>query len=405
MQKRIMITGALWGLILLGICSHSLTLAEGNPDGSALVVKGNNTFTWELYNSLAKSDDNIFFSPYSISSALAMTYAGARGQTAEQMMKTLHFDLAGDQLHPRIYALMKELNPPGKGYELSVANALWAQKNLELLPDYLQTTKAYYEAGLKEVDYAHETEKARQTINKWAEDKTNNKIIELIKEDVLEPLTRLVLTNAIYFKGEWMSPFKPENTFEAPFYMSARDKANIRLMHQTGKFKYMENERLQMLELPYRDSDLVMNILLPAPGTDIKDFGSMLQPESIQACLGNLIPQKVEVFLPQFKLEQGLELSENLKGLGMIDAFDENAANFSGISPTFLYITKVIHKAYVEVNEEGTEAAAATAVIMGTKSAGFNQAVFRADRPFAFLIRDTKSGCILFVGRLMKPNS
>jgi len=394
--------------VALGFSENSLSSSAVGGNALTAVTAGNNAFAFDLYSVLAKERGrgNLFFSPYSISVALAMTYAGARGETARQMAKTLHFDLAGDKLHPGFAEQMKWFNASGKSYQLAVANALWGQAGTEFNPDFLKITKKYYDSGFKEVDYIHQTEQSRQTINRWVEARTNNKIVELIKPKVIDALTRLVLTNAIYFKGRWESRFQERETREAPFYPAALETVKVPLMRQFGKFKYAEADNWQLLEAPYKGGEIVMDIILPKPNSDINKLGAALRPETVDAWLAGLSARQVEVFLPKFKVEQDLSLGEYLKGLGMTDAFDENRANFSGISKTFLYITKVIHKAFVEVNEEGTEAAAATAVIVGIKSVSAKQPpIFKADHPFFFLIRDLRSGSILFMGRMNNPNS
>ena len=371
------------------------------------IVAGNNAFALDFYRQLAKNKGNLFFSPYSISSALAMTYAGACGETAEQMARVLHFGLPPEKLHSAFSDLTGIFNATGKNYQISVANALWGQIGCKFRPEFLEVTNKYYGAGLKEVDYIDEAnrEQARQMINKWVEAKTNDKIKDLIKSGDLSELTRLVLTNAIYFKGKWELQFRPEATEPVPFYISMEEKVDVPMMHQMAKFNYAENDQVQILEIPYTGGDLSMVVLLPRPGYELAKLEGMLRPEVIQSWLSQLSREKVEVFLPRFKLEQRFILNQVLQDLGMIDAFDENAADFSGMTPgRDLYIGKVIHQAFVEVNEEGTEAAAATAIIMGTKAMVLDKPpVFRADRPFVFLIRDLRSGSILFMGRLADP--
>ncbi len=379
-------------------------------DSAALdaVVQANNSFALEFYGQAAKQTGSLFFSPYSISTALAMTYAGARGETARQMASVLHLGPARDELHQALSNLMGVLNAPGKPYQLSVANALWAQIGYEFRPEYLAVTNRYYGAGLREVDYVPEDrrEETRQTINKWVEAKTNDKIKELIKRGMLTEFTRLVLTNAIYFKGTWQVQFKPSATRTAPFFVSEQEKVDVPLMHQVARFRYGEpDDELQILEMPYSGGDLSMVVLLPTPGRSLAELERRLSSAALQSWLNGLRERDVEVFLPRFKLEKEFVLNQALQDLGMVDAFDENAADFSGM--TFgkdLYISSVVHKAFVEVNEEGTEAAAATAVIMNGKSIALEEPpVFRADRPFVFLIRDARSGAVLFMGRLVDP--
>ncbi|HHY45947.1 MAG TPA: serpin family protein [Firmicutes bacterium] len=402
------------GVTLLLVCTLAAVFSGFGSRTSAIdkadidsVVAGNNAFAFDLYRQLAKDKGNLFFSPYSISSALAMTYAGARGETARQMADVLHFSLAPEKLHPAFLDLTGMFNADGKSYQLSVANALWGQVGYEFLPEFLDITKKYYGAGFKEVDYIDDgnREQARQTINKWVEAKTNDKIKDLIQPNDLSTLTRLVLTNAIYFKGKWEIQFKPEATKPMPFHISAKEKVDVPMMHQVAKFNYAENDQAQILEMPYTGGELSMVVLLPKPEYELAKLEGMLRPEVIRSWLSQLSREKVEVFLPRFKLEKRFLLNEQLQGLGMIDAFDENAADFSGMTRgRDLYISRVIHKAFVEVNEEGTEAAAATAVVMSGKSIVLDEPpVFCADRPFVFLIRDLRSGSILFMGRLADP--
>jgi serpin B len=358
--------------VIFALVSTSASSSSVSAGDVKALVSGNNAFAFDLYSVVSSRDGNLFISPYSISSALAMTYAGARGNTAAQMADALHYDLAPEQLHESFSALSRLFNSGGKTYRLSVANALWSQMGLSFLPEYISMAEKHYDAGLKEVDFVYRTEEARSAINRWVEDKTEGKIIDLIGPGVLDPLTRLVLTNAIYFKGQWEQQFRPEQTEEAAFYLSSGKQAIVPFMHQIGTFKYAETGSTQVLELPYSGNELAMTILLPKPDSSLAE----------------------------------LSLSGYLRQLGMIDAFDDNIADFSGISDTFLYITHVLHKAFIEVNEEGTEAAAATAVVVGTKSIRLDlPKVFMADRPFVFLIRDVRTGSILFMGRMADPLS
>ena len=379
-------------------------VAAENPDIAA-AVNGNNAFACALYTELAKDEGNLFFSPYSISVALSMTYAGARGETARQMVEALHISLAPEKLHPALADLQKIFNAGGKRYQLSVANALWGQAGYKFQPEFIKTTNQYYGAGFKSVEFADDRkrEQTRRKINRWVEGKTRRKIKDLIKPDILNALTRLVLTNAIYFKGEWESQFKPANTQNMPFYVRAGESKQVPMMFQKGKFKYMADEQAQILELPYTGGDLVMDVLLPKMETGLETLEAALTPEKMQNRLSGLSPADVKVYLPRFKLEQSFALNEQLKNLGMIDAFDMMKADFSGMaSGSRLYITNAIHKAFVDVNEAGTEAAAATAIIMGAKALK-QEIIFRADRPFLFMIRYCRTGSILFMGRLAEP--
>lgn len=413
MKRRSLILG---GTLLL-VCALAAVFSGLGIRVSAIdkadidsIVVGNNTFAIDLYKQLAKNEGNLFFSPYSISSALAMTYAGARGETAEQMADVLHLDLAPERLHPAFSDLTEMFNAPGKSYCLSVANALWGQIGYEFRQEFLDITNKYHGAGFKEVDYTDDEnrEQTRRSINKWVESKTNDKIKDLIKPGDLTRLTRLVLTNAIYFKGQWERPFEPEATRLMPFHIAPEETVDVPTMHKAAEFNYAENNRIQLLEMPYTDGDLSMVILLPKPEYELAKLEGILDPENMRSWLSQLSRREVEVFLPRFKLEERFILNETLQDLGMIDAFDENTADFSGMTTSRqgIFISKVIHQSFVEVNEEGTEAAAATAVAVGTKSIMLDKPpVFRADRPFIFMIRDLRSGTILFMGRLADPRS
>ncbi|MCX7795395.1 MAG: serpin family protein [bacterium] len=380
--------------------------ALASKDVSTL-VSGNNSFALELYKRLAIEKGNIFYSPYSISSALAMTYAGAKGETAKQMAKVLRFTLPQERLHQTFNELSRLLQSNTKDYQLSIANALWGQKDYKFLKEFIDLTNKYYEAGFKEVDYINTKarEEARQMINKWVEDKTNGKIKDIIKTDDIDELTRLILTNAIYFKGKWESQFDPKNTKNMPFYVSENVKIETPTMYQKARFNYGEDEEVQILEIPYAGKDLSMVVILPKPNISLSKIERTLSAKKLKAWLSLLSEKEVEVYIPRFKIEKRYVLNEVLKKLGMVDAFDMMKADFSGMTPKpDLYITSVIHQSFVEVNEEGTEAAAATAVIMGTKAV-IMPIVFRADRPFVFFVRDKRSESILFMGRLAEPGN
>ena len=373
-----------------------------------LVVEGNHQFAFDLYSQVGKGDGNLFFSPFSISTALAMTYAGAKGNTETQMAQTLHFSLSQERLHPGYSALMHGLqaDPAHSGFELSIANALWGQSGYEFHKEFIDITGDHYDAGFKEVDFVKDTEQARGTINRWVEEKTRDKIKELIKPGILTDLTRLVLTNAIYFKGQWMSQFKKERTLPEPFELMNGEKVEVPMMNQTREFNYSENETAQILEMPYEGNKLSMVIFLPKEKRDIKELEGLLETENFNHWVSTLQKQEVIVSLPKFKMISEFLLNETLEALVMTDAFDVASADFSGMTPdpVGLYISAVVHKAFVDVNEEGTEAAAATAVIMNLKAMMPEpKPVFRADHPFIFIIRDKSSDSILFIGRVMDP--
>jgi serine protease inhibitor len=381
-------------------------LADGSSD-LATIVEGNTEFCLDLYRQLSTSEGNLFFSPYSISNALAMTYAGARGQTAAEIAQVFHFQLEPNRLHPAFAELIAALEPESAStYELAIANRLWGQKNYGFLPEFLNLTERYYSAPLQEVDFINATENARLTINAWVEQQTQNKIQDLLSQGILNPSTRLVLTNAIYFKGNWLVPFDASKTQNQPFYLSSGETIDVPMMHQMEYWNYAHLDGLQVLELPYEGETLSMVILLPEQIDGLVQLEQQLTPDHLQEWLSSaqefpmtMDGAPVSVWLPKFKLTSTFELKDILSAMGMPQAFTN--ADFSGMNgQRDLVISKVIHKAFVDVNEQGTEAAAATAVLMATR--GGNQ-TFRIDRPFIFLIRDRNSGSILFLGRVVNP--
>jgi len=392
-------------ILLAGMTNSVKAAIDSNQQA---VVSGNNKFALELYGKLEGQQGNLFLSPYSISTALAMTYAGAKGQTEKQMAEALCFaPMKNEQFHKTFGEIIKQLNTSGEkgGYELVVANALWGQKGFNFLPDYLKLVKTNYDGDLQQIDFAAQTETARKTINAWVESKTKDKIKELIKPGMLDSMTRLVLTNAIYSKGKWSSPFKPERTQDSPFVLLDGQKINVPTMNQTGKFGYMETDAMQALELSYVNNDLSMVILLPKQANGVKDLEKELVPDNLTAWLTKIHKHEVQVLFPKFKMASEFGLGKILSEMGMPDAFS-GKADFSGMTGSRdLFISAVVHKAYVDVNEEGTEAAAATGVTMKLTSIGIPPAVFRADHPFIFLIRDNQTGSILFLGRLENPTS
>ena len=411
------------GFILVILAAGgAICLAEIATDEiKQIVVEGNNRFALKLYSELRTNEGNLFFSPYSISTALAMTYAGARGQTAAQMAEALDFPtvprgenkradtvLGRGRFHSAFGEIIKDLNTRGEkgGYELTVANALWGQKGYGFLQEFLELIKSNYDGGLSEVDFIRATEAARQTINAWVEKETKDKIKDLIKKGVLDSMTRLVLTNAIYFKGNWARQFKKEKTKEASFTLSSGEKVDVDMMNETAQFNYMETDSFQGLELPYVDDELSMIILLPKEIDGLGSFEETFTGKNLSEWLRKFRKQKVIISVPRFKMTSQFGLAEVLKSIGMAKAFSRDA-DFSGMNgKRDLFISAVIHKAFIDVNEEGTEAAAATAVVMRLTSVRPDRIpVFRADHPFLFLIRDNHSGSILFVGRMMTPSA
>jgi len=369
------------------------------------LVQGNNQFAFDLYKRLAKKEGNLVFSPYSISSALAMTYAGARGETAEQMAKVLHFTLGQEQLHPGFGALIADLQSDEmtRPYQLHIANALWGQEGLPFVESFLRTTKQDYRAGLRELDFIRDPADARLRINHWVEEQTKDKIRDLLKPNDITVLTRLVLTNAIYFKAAWKTQFPKEQTREAPFHLSPTETVSVPMMHsEEQRFNYFKGDDFQWLELPYTGDRLAMVILLPRKKGGLAELEKTLTASRIQQGIAKLKPELVHVALPRFKMTTNFRLADTLRKLGMVAPFSD--ADFSGItSGARLRISNVVHKAFIEVDEVGTEAAAATAVIIQLLNT--NDLVFRADHPFLFIIRDSRTNSILFLGRVSDPRS
>lgn len=402
-------TGSLT-LLAIGLAFlSSITFAQNNNS----VVSANNQFAFDLYAKYKSKDGNIFYSPFSISSALAMTYEGARGGTAEEMQAVFHFPQDAAIRRESFLKIDQKINKKDKKYKLNIANALWAQKDYKFLDDYFGLVEKYYGGKVTNLDFANETEKSRLTINSWVEEQTNNKIKDLIPQGVLQPITHLVLTNAIYFKGSWFKPFDKKGTKEEDFKISPANKIKTQMMHLTGEeanFNYGETDSLQILELPYEGNDLSMLILLPKED-DLKAIEESLNSENLSKWKNLLKNEEVNVYLPKFKFETKYFMAQDLISLGMPTAFTPGIdfggkADFSGMTGNKqLNIDAVIHQAFVDVNEEGTEAAAATAVLMVAKGISMPKPIkmFKADHPFIFIIQDRETGNILFVGRVSDP--
>jgi len=377
----------------------------------ATLVSGNSAFAFDMYQALRKEDRNLFYSPYSISLALAMTYAGARGETAQQMADTLHFVLSQDRLHPAFNSVDIELSQRGKGakgrdrggFRLNIVNAIWGQKDYGFLTEFLDLLAENYGAGLRTLDFASSPEQSRVTINNWVSDQTEGRIEDLIPPGLINALTRLVLTNAIYFNAAWQYPFNEDMTTDGPFYLLDGSEVTVPMMRQTESFGYAEGDGYLAVELPYDGSELSMVILLPQAG-QFEVFEGSLDAQRVAAIVKDLEFRRVTLTMPKFEFESSFSLRETLIALGMPLAFSGNA-DFSGMTGNRdLFIANVIHKAFVLVDEAGTEAAAATAVIMPTFMPPEGPVEVTVDRPFIFLIRDIKTDAILFLGRVLNPS-
>jgi serpin B len=380
------------------------TPASVNAADTNSVVIGNTAFALDLYGHLRTNSGNLFFSPHSISTCLAMVYAGARGNTEKQMAQAMRFGADQAQFHSAFGALQDQMNAARakKEFDFNLANGLWAQKNHAFLPTFLDLVKQRYGANLEQVDFGTGAEPARKEINDWVSAQTRGKITDLLAPGVVDASTRLVLVNAIYFKGRWLHQFKAANTGVASFNITSNQQVQAPLMNLTASFKSALVDGVQVLELPYLGNDLSMAVLLPGEIDGLKKVEESLTRPQLDDWLGQMRAQEVNVFLPKFKLTGEFTLTDTLAAMGMADLFSPRA-DLSGMDGARdLFVSAVVHKAYVDVNEEGTEAAAATGGVVAA-SAFRPPPVFRADHPFLFLIRDNHSGSILFFGRVVDP--
>ena len=388
---------------------------SGQPHGLQSFAEDQNGFALTLYGELLPGSANLFFSPFSIRAALGMTYAGAGGETAAQMSRALHFAPAGEA-HVAFGEIIGRLNTAGGDkYEMAVANSLWGQNGAPLQAGFLNMVARHYGAAADLVDFVHRAEAARVMINQWVGNKTRNKIQELIPSGGVNADTRLVLANAVYFKGTWALQFAKHSTLDEPFYLEGGGEALAPLMRQHEAVRYVQADGYQAVDLDYDGGDLSMLVLLPGKRDGIRDLETRLSTHMLNNCVARMRAREVMLLLPRFKMNWGVaELRARLRALGMPLAFDRSQADFSGINgykpphEQSLFISAVYHKAFVEVNERGTEAAAATA--MAAVTASFSRLrrrpafpVFRADHPFVFAIRDRTSGAILFLGRVADP--
>lgn len=396
-------------LYLAAVAAGSATLCAAEaPERASLdaVVQGNTAFALKMHQQLSSEEGNVFFSPYSISSALGMTYAGARNNTEQEMKAALQFPGERDEMCRSFGNLQEGLNDVQQrgDVKLSIANAIWAEKSYTFLPSFMDLVQKDYKSKISLADFVGNAEKERVVINTWVEDQTNDKIKDLIPEGILDARTRMVLVNAIYFKGDWASQFHESHTHVRDFHVTAEKKVNVKMMYQKGDFRFAADADTQALEMPYKGGDLSMLVLLPKEKNAISKLEQTLTPEKLNGLIAKLRKTTVEVSFPKFKVEADYNLIPPFKKLGMKDAF-EATSDFSGMDGTQnLSISAILHKAFVEVDEKGTEAAAATAVVMTLRSLP-KYRKFMADHPFVFLIRDKATGSVLFMGRMTQPNS
>lgn len=402
---------ALWFGVIAATIAATPMVSRAGGENIHILARDNAAFALDLYDQLREENKgNIFFSPHSISAALSMTSAGADGETRTQMEKALRFSLEGMDVHKAFADLEARLNSVQESGDIALlsANSLWPQEG-DIRKEYIAFVKKYYSAVVQDVNYKDEADRedARKRINGWVEERTQEKIKDLVPHGILNELTRLTLVNAVYFKGDWSSPFKEEATQDALFHLTPEAQVEVPLMRQKDRFGYAETNDLQILEMPYGDGALSMLIILPRDINGLAGLESNLDIQTIIQWRSQLIRKKVEVYLPKFKMSGQFSLNDYLKRLGMADAFNPQKANFAGMdgNPNRLYIAAALHKAFVEVNEAGTEAAAATAVVMAARSIAMPEEtpVFRADHPFLFFIQENRTGAILFMGRVSDP--
>jgi serpin B len=391
--------------------SKARLIVNAPNDNVPQLVSGNNAFAFDLYQKLRGQKGNLFYSPYSISLALAMTFAGAHGETEQQMVQTLHFSLAQAQLHPAFNSLDLVLasrgqgakGKDGKGFRLKVANALWGDQGHKFLSPFLDALAENYGAGLRVLDMQHAPEVSRGIINQWVSGQTEGKIQDLITPGGITPDSRLVLTNAVYFNAAWSAPFQPEQTKDGPFTLQDNTHITVPMMDQMAHFAYGKGNAYQAVELPYDGNQLSMVIVLP-DANGLEALESSLKAQRADEIVKGLADQEVVLMMPKWKFDSSFQLADVLREMGMRDAFTPDAADLSGMDGLRdLFISQVVHKAFVSVDEAGTEAAAATAVIVTASAMPVQPVTLTIDHPFMFFIRDIQTGTILFVGRVADP--
>lgn len=395
-------------LLTLGGLTRAADLADnGQTQRRQAVVDGQSALAMSLYARLRTEPGNLIFSPYSIDTALMMVYGGARGKTASEMAAALHLPnaIAPDQLHQSIGELIGQIQhpPSDAGYQLHIANALWAQAGVQWLPAYLDLLRNDYSADALAADFS-QPETARHSINDWVAQQTSGKITDLIPSGGITSATRLVLADAVYFKADWVAPFRVSATHNGDFHVDAASTAAVPMMNQTGSFGYMEDEQVQALQMPYAGGDWAMLLILPKTPDGLAAVEAKMNFTELNRITAALADQSVRVSVPKFQLTQDLGLGDNLRQMGMARAFNPHEADFSGMDgQRDLCLSDVVHKAFIAVDEQGTEAAAATGGIMVATFVIQPKHIFVADHPFMFFLRDRQSGVILFAGRLVRP--
>jgi serpin B len=374
----------------------------------ASLAESNNLFALDLFKQIQSKSENLIFSPYSIGTVLAMIYSGSGGKTETEMSEVLYFP-PPELLDPVESGMRESMQATDtvRGIEFRLANAIWAQENFSFLADYLARVGKYYKAPLTLLDFIEPSnrEESRKKINYWVEENTNNRILDIIQPGILDASTRLVLTNAIYFNGGWMFPFDKATTSPSLFHHSKQGSAKTDFMHQTSSYPYYEDEEIQAISLPYKNNRMALMVILPKSIEGWRMISQVINYERINMVISGMETREVQLALPKFRSELQINLSQELTSMGMGTAFSRHA-DLSGMTgEENLYVDEVIHKAFIEVNEQGTEAAAATAAVISLKSGLRDDPVrFNADHPFVFFLLDRQTGCIIFTGRLVKPS-
>jgi len=392
---------ALAGLMALGLTASN----AGDTTDLSPIVNANNAFAVDLYDQLEAAEGNLFFSPYSISVAFGMAGSGAGGNTADQMGSVLHFDGKPVEAAAGQGALQRLLNGiQSKGnIQLAIANSIWPERSYPFRKNYLDVLDGHFDVSASPCDFKGKAEAERQRINRWVEEQTNDRIKDLMPEGSVSPMTRLVLANAVYFKGDWAEQFKASATKDTPFFTAEGVPVTVPMMMQKKKFRYAQHPGLKVLSMPYAGGDLSMLIVLPDTNDGLAKLESELSAEKLEQWTDGLRQAEVLVHFPKFKAESSFQLNRTMQALGMTDAFHFERADFSGMTDRDdLYLSDAVHKAFIEVNEEGTEAAAATGIGFRAVSLELMH-VFRADHPFLYLIRHESTGSILFMGRMTNP--
>ncbi len=410
MKIIILILLSILALLCVGCIENSTVNAKTTTNAESVedydIAAANNAFAFDMYSMVKSGDEkNVFFSPHSIFTAMAICYDGAGGTTKEQIANVFYFPLDKTILEVRLGKIIDEINSETDDYELKTANALWIQKSYPIKEQYIFNVENYYSGKVTKLNFVGQPEESKDTINDWVEEKTNDKIKDLIPDGFIDADTRLVITNAIYFNGKWLNEFDKQATREEKFYPSENEEILVDTMYTKQHLNYGENSNSKIIELPYKGNNLCMFIILPNDNEieKIERVFSVGDYEKLKSSMDS--KYEVKTWIPKFKFEYTNKLSESLIEMGVVDAFQFGSANFSEISDTDLAIFEVIHKAFVDVQEEGTEAAAATAIVMNEELNPEPIPIreFRADHPFMFFIEDKRTGCILFMGKVERP--